>query len=183
MNKMLLSALILVPVCVASAWAEDNDQAQPVAATQPAASAPQAAAAQPATPQFPSVQGSRVVIELKGPAKSVAAMVAELEQDAVYKDAACSHAGKPGKTATITCANADSGLMAFVSHNLAEKVRWSISGSTVPNLFTTKALSNARTLSITPNACAAGCTAMNCPPPSGPPECCHFSNGAWRPCL
>ena len=103
--------------------------------------------------------GTGVVIELKGSAKDINALAADLEKEAVYKEAACS--GKPakksGKTAKINCAKADGALMTFLSKNAPTKVHWSIS-----------AVAN-RSIS----ACPGSCTIINCPPPSGPLMCCH----------
>lgn len=111
-----------------------------------------------------------VVIELKGPAKSVAALVADLEKDKAYQDAACSPGRKSGKAAKIACAQADSALMAFLGKNAPAKVRWSISSTATP----------ATTKSVTPLGCPTGCALMNCPPPGGPYRCCNTKT--YAPC-
>jgi hypothetical protein len=133
MKKMMLVLLALI---VVPAWAAD------VAAT-------------------PEAQ-TRVNIELKGSAKSVQALVADMEKAAVYKEAICSTkpAKKSGKT-IITCAKADSALMDFLSKNAPAKVQWSISVAA---------------------SCATGCVLMNCPPPGGPLVCCKRTTSGYVAC-
>lgn len=108
-----------------------------------------------------------VNIELKGPAKSVRALVADLEKDTAYKDAGCSSAPakKSGKTAKtkIRCAKPDGTLMTFLSKNAPAQVHWSISSS-----------------GTSVAACPTGCILTNCPPPNGILRCCNTST--WQPC-
>ncbi len=103
-----------------------------------------------------------VAIELKGSAESVSTLVAGLEKEAVYKDAACSTvpAKKSGKTARISCDKADSGLMDFLTKNAPATVQWSI--SSVPAV----------------GKCLPGCATMHCPPPGGPVRCCNTTTYA-----
>jgi hypothetical protein len=112
-----------------------------------------------------------VSIELKGSAKSLSALVADLEKDAVYKEAACSTAPakKSGETVKISCAKADGALMTFLSKN-AQTVHWSISA------LANKSLPATAKQGVVPMSCPTGCSIINCPPPSGPLECCHISN-------
>lgn len=134
MKKMLLLlSLIAVP-----AWAEDSAVASPV----PQLEAMQAA---PAT---------RVAIEFKGPAKSTSALVAGLEKEAVYKEAACSK--KAGKTARITCANANGRLMEFLLKNAPASVQWSTTNLTL--------------------TCLNGCVYTQCPAGSGIYRCCKLNS-------
>lgn len=118
-NMLLLLSLIAVP-----AWAEDA----PVVLSAPTTTVMQAV----------PVAETSVVIQLNGTAKSIATVVADLEKDAAYKEAACStrHAKKTGKTANITCAKANSGLMEFLLKNTPVKVRWNISAA-APRLTAT----------------------------------------------
>lgn len=133
MKKMLLllSALIVAP-----AMAED---AAPL--IQKSAAAQTALASE-----------TGVVIQLKGAAKSTSALVADLQKEAVYKDAACSAsaAKRPAKVAKITCAKADGALMDFLSKN-AQAVHWSISAA--PRM---------RLMSTTTGGCAVGCVPTSC---------------------
>lgn len=115
-----------------------------------------------------------VIIELKGPAQSTTALIADLEKQAVYKEALCATtpAKKAGKTAKISCTKADSALMSFLSSNTPANVRWSISG-TAPTAA-------GQTPDSTTSLCPTGCFMMNCPPPSGPVKCCRPP--AYTPC-
>ena len=110
-----------------------------------------------------------VSIELKGASKNLSALMADLEKDAAYKEAACS--GKPaksGKAAKITCGKADGALLVFLSKNAPANVRWTISAAaTAP---ATRAPAPAASA---PLSCPTGCAVMNCPPPSGPIVCCN----------
>jgi len=126
----LLLALIVVP-----AWAGD------------VASAPSMPKQKPM--QTSLVTETGVVIELKGSARNTSALVADLEKDAVYKEAACSK--KPGKIVRISCAKADSALMAFLSKNAPANVHWRISTATSTRLSTE------------PVGCASGCVLAPCP--------------------
>lgn len=112
------------------------------------------------------VSETGVVIELKGSAKSLSALVADLEKDAVYKAAECSSKPmrKSGKTAKITCAQADGALLTFLVKNAPTNVHWSISAAA------SKALSSAANKSIL--SCPTGCTLAHCPAPAGPIVCC-----------
>ena len=92
-----------------------------------------------------SASWAGVAIELKGSAKSVSALLADLEKEAVYKGAACTAAKKHGKTAKITCEKADSGLMDFLGKNAPATVQWSISSSAAGG------------------RCTTGCALMACP--------------------
>ena len=114
------------------------------------------------------VSGTGVVIELKGSAKSLSVLVADLEKDAVYKAAECSSKPmkKSGKTAKITCAQADGALLAFLAKNAPANVHWSISAAA------TKRVSTATSKGVAPLGCPTGCSLMNCPPPGGPVVCC-----------
>lgn len=140
MKKMLLLLSVLI---VAPAWAE--------------------APAQTAT------TGNAVVIELKGQARSVSALIADLKKDEVYQAAACSTGKKSGKTTKITCSKTDGALLTFLANNAPAEVRWSISAAPagwVPQ----------------PPGCPppAGCSMMNCPPPGGTYRCCN--NNTRMPC-
>jgi hypothetical protein len=151
---LLLSALIVVP-----AWAGD------VAPSSPATAAP---------------AGAGVVIVLKGAARNISALVAELEKETVYKEAACASASKPGKTAKISCAKADAGLMAFLGQYASAKVQWHISGATTAApVAAPVAAPMAATSTL---GCATGCTLMNCPPPGGPVVCCKRTTTGYKPC-
>lgn len=116
-----------------------------------------------------------VVIKLGGSTKDVAALLAELEKDAVFKDASCS-AGKPGKKAKISCSQADGALLTFLSKNAPVGVNWSISPAphTAPQ---PKLMLRAPASTLT---CPAGCSPKNCPPPGGPYQCCNNYNN--MPC-
>ncbi len=151
---LLLSALIVVP-----AWAGD------IAPSSPAAAAP---------------AGSGVVIVLKGAAGDISALVADLEKEAVYKEAACAPASKPGKTAKISCAKAYAGLMAFLGQYASAKVQWHISGATTvaPVVAPVAATLEAQSTAI----CPTGCTMMNCPPPGGAPACCKRTISGYKVC-
>jgi len=142
---LILLALIVMPVAV-PVWAGD-------AAIAPSTPKPSAQTMRAA----PDTQTS-VVIELKGSPKSTSALLANLEKDAVYKEAVCSTTKKSEKTAEIKCAKADSGLMAFLSKN-AQAVHWSISEEP---------------------GCPTGCSLMHCPPPNGPIVCCNQTT--YIPC-
>lgn len=109
------------------------------------------------------VNETGVVIELKGSAKNLSALAADMEKDAVYKAAECSSKPmkKSGKTAKITCAKADGALLAFLGKNAPANVHWSISA--------------AANKGVSPLGCPAGCSLMHCPPPSGPLLCCKNS--------
>ena len=141
---LFLLALIVVP-----SWADD-------AALMPSANAT-ASAAPPALDSATSVY-----IELKGPAKSLPALVADLEKTAVYREAGCSSipTKKPGKTAKIMCTKADGALMTYLSKSAPANVHWSISVA----------------------ACPTGCTLINCPPPGGPKVCCKRTSIGYKPC-
>jgi hypothetical protein len=117
--------------------------------------------AKPAGSAAPAAQTS-VYIELKGAAKNVAAVTAGLEKEAVYKDASCSSrtTRKSGKVVKIICTRSNSELMTYLSKNATAKVHWSISAA----------------------GCAVGCTMMNCPPPTGPFECCKRTTAGYKPC-
>lgn len=143
MKKMLL----LLALIVAPAWAADVTPAPstqkpmameiaPIAKTRIAPSVQQSAAAQTAPVAEPGV-----VIELKGSAKSESALVADLEKDAVFKNAACSTkpAKRASKTVRITCTKADGELLNFLSKN-AQAVHWSISG-TAPKIIARQLMS------------------------------------------
>ncbi|OGS81168.1 MAG: hypothetical protein A2Z94_02350 [Gallionellales bacterium GWA2_55_18] len=145
---LLLSALIVVP-----AWAGD-------VAVAPATAKPTAMQAAPVTE-------TGVVIELKGSAKGTSALVADLEKEAVYKEAVCSSkpAKKPGKTAKITCAKADGALLVFLGKNAPANVHWSISAAA------TKSLSIAAIRGVTVT-CPQICRIMPCPPPNGTSKLC-----------
>jgi len=113
-----------------------------------------------------------VNIELKGATKSLSALVADLEKEAVYKEAGCSSKPvKSGKIAKISCVKADSTLMAFLSKNAPAKVNWTIS-STATSASKAPAAASAE---ITPLGCPVGCALMACPPPSGPVKCCNVT--------
>lgn len=114
------------------------------------------------------VSATGVVIELKGSAKSLSALVADLEKDAVYKAAECSSKPmkKSGKTTKITCAQADGALLAFLAKNAPANVHWSISAAAA------KKISAAASKGVAPLGCPTGCLLMNCPPPGGPVVCC-----------
>jgi hypothetical protein len=144
MKNMLLFllALIVVPV-----WAEDVA----VAPTTQKSTAMQAA----------PVAETGVVIELKGSAKSISALVTDLEKEAVYKEAACVTTKTTGEIAKVSCAKADSALMAFMAKNASAKVHWSISGAG------TNAL----------QGCPAGCVMMPCPTLN---KCCSLTT--HKPC-
>ena len=148
---LFLSALIVVP-----AWAGDAEVA------------PKSSAMGMQT--APGTQ-TAVNIELKGSAKSVGALVADLEKEAVYKDATCSSkpAEKSGSIARITCAKADSALMTFLSKNAPAKVHWSISAA-------------ANQSASVAASCPSGCTLINCPPPSGPVQCCKKTSTGYHAC-
>lgn len=90
-----------------------------------------------------------VVIELKGSAKSVHALLADLEKEAVYKDAACSLDKKSGKTTKVICATADGALLNFLSRNAPTGVRWSISGTATQVMSVTR-------------SCPTGCALKTC---------------------
>jgi len=142
--KKLLSLLALIAATgAASAYAENQGGAAPAA--QPVA--PAAPAAKPA--------GAKVVIALMGQPESVAALAAELEKDAAYKNAACALPRKPGKGATMVCANGDSALMALLLHSNAGKVRWTISGTAAPKAMAVQSSGTATfsTLSTTSTTC------------------------------
>lgn len=113
--------------------------------------------------------GTGVVIELKGSAKSLSALVADLEKDAVYKAAECSSKPmkKSGKTAKITCAQADGALLAFLGNNAPANIHWSISAAA------TKSLSTAANKGVLACPPPIGCAMMHCPPPAGPIVCCN----------
>ncbi len=147
MNRYVL--LFLSALIVAPAWAAEEKASIP-------------ALQKPAEMQAAPVIQTSVVIELKGPAQSVAALTADLEKDASYKEAGCSSkpAKKSAKTATITCAKADSALMAFLVKNAAVNIHWTISGTA----YTFTANSS--------NGCPAGCYYMQCPVGSGVVRCC-----------
>lgn len=156
---LILSALAIA----ASAWAENEPKA-PAAAQ---AAAPEAAK--------PAAQVG-VVIELKGQAKQVSALEEALEKDAAYKDAGCSarHAKKSTK---ISCARADSALMAFLVKN-AEAVRWSIASVALPRVPAVNAM---KMQSLTGSVCNSPCKVMACPPPGGTTQCCTTSY-PYKPC-
>lgn len=142
---LLLSALIAVPAWAADATPAVKPTAQPVSAAE-----------------------TGIVIVLKGTNKGVAALAANLEKEAVYKEANCSSkpAKKPGKTAKITCAKADGALLAFLSKNAPAKVQWSISAAATKSIpVTTKGAAYCPP--------PIGCAMMNCPPPGGPLRCCN----------
>lgn len=109
-----------------------------------------------------------VIIGLEGSAKSLSALVADLEKDAVYKAAECSSKPmrKSGKTAKITCAQADGALLAFLGKNAPANVHWSISAAAA------KRVPFAASKGVAPLGCPSGCSLMNCPPPGGPVLCC-----------
>lgn len=123
----------------------------------------------PAWAEEAPVTGTGVVIELKGSAKSVHALVADLEKETVYKDAACSSkpAKKPGRTAKITCAKTDGALLAFLGNNAPANIHWSISAAA------TKSLSTAANKGVLACPPPIGCAMMHCPPPTGPIVCCN----------
>ena len=108
MKKLLL---ILSVLLAAPAWAGEA-----------AATAEQAAA--------PAAQIA-VTVALSGASKGVRALLAELEKDAVYKEAGCSAKPmkKPAKTARISCTNASGALLDYLGKNTPSKIRWSISGA------------------------------------------------------
>jgi len=150
---LLLSALVVAP-----AWAEEEKAPAPSA--KPAEMQAASADAQTAETRAAPVAQTGVVIELKGAAKDTAALSANLEKDAVFKDAGCS-TKSARKSAKITCAKADSGLMAFLAKNAPANIRWSISAAPI----TMKALA----LPTTATACyrlicsgVAGCFTKGC---------------------
>lgn len=109
-------------------------------------------------------------VELKGPAKSVAALVADLEKDAAYKDAGCAAKGKPGKTARISCAKAEGALLTALKAAPGD-VRWSVSSAAAKPV----AAPAAAAAPLSAQGCAVGCSYMKCPPPNGVPMCCNIS--------
>ena len=141
---LFLSALIVMP-----SWAND-------AAMMPSGNS----TAQAKAPALDTA--TSVYIELKGPAKSLPALVADLEKTSVYQEAGCSSVPtrKPGKTAKIMCTKADSALMAMLSKTAPANVHWSISVA----------------------ACPTGCKVFNCPPPSGPYTCCKKTSSGYVIC-
>lgn len=101
-------------------------------------------------------------IELKGPAPSVSALVADLEKNAAYKDAGCAaRTGKAGKKARIACARADGALLTALGGSAPADVRWTISSAMAVGA------------PAAPLGCPVGCSYMRCPPPSGPAACCN----------
>lgn len=86
----------------------------------------------------------------------VSDLVKKLEQDAVYKAAACGPAKIVEATTKIKCAKANSKLMSFLDKNAPPTVVWNIT-------------------SLQGGKCNAGCILMHCPPPSGPIVCCNTS--------
>lgn len=121
-----------------------------------------------------------VVIKLKGSAKNVSALVAELEKEAAYTEASCTTGKKPGKTAKITCAKADGTLMTFLGNYAAAKVQWTVSGTTVA--VASSATADNPVAARAAAICPAMCTMMNCPPPGGPVMCCKRTTVGYRPC-
>ncbi len=118
------------------------------------------------------VSETGVVIELKGKAQGLSALMAGLEKETAYNEAGCSSKpAKSGKTAKITCAKADGALLTFLSKNAAAKVHWTISAA---------ATSAAPSAVSSPLSCPTGCSLMNCPPPSGPVMCCNTTT--HQPC-
>ncbi len=174
-HVLSLLALILAPAFAVSAWADADDHpaAAPAAATQPAAPAAAAQAASKAATPWASIEGLAVNIELKGSHKNVAAMIARMEQEPIYKEAACAKGKKAG---SITCEHTNSGIIMLVSQPYAD-VTWTMSGATLHKLFTGKNPPKMQTLSLT-TCTVSGCTYMQCPPGSAY-ACCHFVNGAW----
>lgn len=146
---LILLALIVMPAAI-PVWAGDV----PIAP----------ATAKPSMQTAPGAETS-VVIEFKGSAQSTSALTANLERQAVYKDAICSTAPvkKPGETAKITCIKADGALLAYLSRNAPADVQWSITRTPA-----------------TAAGCPAGCSLMNCPPPAGPMRCCRVPG--YTPC-
>jgi hypothetical protein len=130
MKKM---ALILLASIAAPAWAEDAPA--PASATQAA-----------------------VTVQLSGSAKGVQALLAKLENDAVYKDSGCS--GKPmkksAKTAKISCTNAGGALLAYLGQNTPDKVRWNVSGAVATKMSATQQPLAPRYV------CPVGCTPTIC---------------------
>ncbi len=111
-------------------------------------------------------------IELSGPAKSVAALVADLERNAAYPEAGCTARSKVGKTAKIVCTKANGALLT-VLNGAPANVRWSISSANkVQPVGATTATAVAPV--DTAEGCAAGCATMRCPPPNGPVMCCNI---------
>lgn len=108
-----------------------------------------------------------VTIELKGESAKLSAVLAEIEKETAYKEADCATkpAKKSAKKASISCSKADGALLTILSKN-AQTVRWSISA--------------AATRAAAPMACPTGCALMNCPPPSGPWQCCNTAT--HKPC-
>lgn len=92
-----------------------------------------------------------VDIELKGPPESVSVLVANLKKQKVFKAASCEISNE----SKISCAMADSRLMAFLGKNASVTTQWSISSSPIQN------------------KCVPGCRTMRCPPPNGPMTCCN----------
>lgn len=106
---------------------------------------------------------SSVTIELNNltDKDDVSDLVKKLEQEAVYKAAACGPANIVEATTKIDCVKGNSGLMSFLNKNAPRTVMWSI-------------------VSLREKRCLAGCTLMHCPPPSGPVVCCNTST--YKPC-
>ncbi|MFH0933652.1 MAG: hypothetical protein V1879_00430, partial [Pseudomonadota bacterium] len=109
MKKILLLAALIV----APAWAGDIK-------VMPTAS-------QVVMHDTPAPSG--IVIELKGDAKDVAALVADLEKEAIFKEAACT-VRESQESTKISCARADGKQMEYLDAYPSAKVHWSISGAT-----------------------------------------------------
>lgn len=105
------------------------------------------------------VSWAGVVIELKGPAESVSALVAKLEKDAAYKAAACGPAKTTEGSTKIDCAKPDNKLMAFLGMNAPATVQWNISSAVVGG------------------KCTGNCIMMPCPSTS---VCCNLTT--HKPC-
>lgn len=105
------------------------------------------------------VSWAGVVIELKGPAESVSALVAKLKEAPVYKAASCETASKLEATVTINCAKADNRLMAFLGKNAPATVQWSISSAAAGG------------------KCTGNCILMPCPSAT---VCCNTTT--HKPC-
>lgn len=104
-----------------------------------------------------------VVIEFKGADKSISALIAAMEKEGVYKEAACATVpGKDtGKPASISCGKAEGALMTYLSKHAPADTLWSIT---------------------TASSCPTGCYMMNCPPPGGPVACCKRTSIGYRTC-